>query len=384
MSKSFIVNASLLNRPHSGIARYLKNIYLNWPKTADLAQPVFFNGKSTFNELPIFSDSKSNAKTNLISFAKKIIPNAYHVKYQLQSRNLKRCSSKIEPLFYHEPNFISLNTSLPKFITIHDLAFQNYPDTLPKDRLNWLSSKIHNSIQLSEKIFTVSNTIKTELINSFQIEPNKIIVTYNGIEDSFSPNHLDKNNLNKILNHLNLSFKSFFLFVGNIEPRKNLDFLLNIVQKLKPSQRSNFPLVVIGSPYLFPDYAKSLFIKFEDLNIIYLPKIDDNTLKYLYFSSLALLFPSLYEGFGLPILEAKALGTHVIASKIPVFEELFNTQVDLCDLNSTNDWQRKIEELIDANTETSKSVSFQSLQHQFSWKNSARIMSKAFSDFLEK
>lgn len=338
--KKFIVNATVLKSQHSGIARYIKGIYSNWPyddKNPSQLSPTFFDGNQFHNHL---NNISPEIKTLNFSNTVKRIPFSYSL---FQSYKAIRFKQKIDPnfLFYHEPNFIPLKSSLPKVITIHDLAFIKYPETIQKEKSKWLNQNIYRSIKNSKLILTVSQTVKNELISFFKIPNDKCHVFPNGIDSIF---HKDDHEAFK--NICNLKSKSFFLFVGNIEPRKNLEFLLKIYKDPNISFTSTFPLVIIGSEHINPNYAKKLkTLTKNNSNIIWLNNINDKSLALYYKNALALVMPSLYEGFGIPILECLASSTPTIVSDIDIFQEFKINGIFHLSLNSPNSWVSCMESL---------------------------------------
>ena len=373
MSEHFIVNTSLLNRPHSGIARYLKGIYTHWPKSPEWTYPIFFNGKHTQPHLDVAHSSDQHW---FIPVVKKYVPFSYRIKSIVQSRHLNRVIQKQNVFLYHEPNFIPLRTNLPTCVTIHDLAFLKFPETLPQDRRLWLSQNISKALHNSRRIFTVSETIKNELLNHYHLEPQKIVPIFNSISKEFTT--LAKSSNLDFIEKLGLQHKKFLLFVGNVEPRKNLHFLLDLYQSMSESFKKSCPLVIVGSSHLYARYSAPLLNSIKSHNFHFLSGLSDLELFYLYHSASCLVFPSLYEGFGLPILESLTSGTPVIASKIAVFEELFPLGTSLIDLNNLSSWKENIIKMYESSplvTQSTKAHYFK----EFSWEKSALKMAQEFN-----
>jgi len=204
-----------------------------------------------------------------------------------------------------------------KICTIHDTIPFDFPDFVVAD-LKFLKNKYTKTIETSDLIFTVSQTTKNDILKHFNVLPEKIFVTY----QTFIP---PKNILNNtsILQKYNLEKGKYFIFYGAIEPKKNI---INLIKGyLKTNNKKK--LLIVGSKGW---KNKIIFDFIDDLNlrdkkrVIIIGHTVENDLYFLLQNSNALLFPSLAEGFGLPVLEAMFLGVPCVISNIVVFKELYN------------------------------------------------------------
>lgn len=195
-----------------------------------------------------------------------------------------------------------------QIITLHDAAVFDGPEWFHPafaawTRISWgiLSHRV-------KKIITVSRFSKRRLMECLQIPEEKICVVYNGVAPEFQPQTAEKVEAVKKKHAIE---KPYLLFVGTLEPRKNLKNLLKAWKLLKPSKQS---LLIVGrkNTGVFSNTA-------ADATMI---KIRDEDLPAIYTGASACIVPSFYEGFGLTTLEAQACGTPLIASDIPVFREI--------------------------------------------------------------
>ncbi len=221
---------------------------------------------------------------------------------------------------YHNPaNIIPFYYFHKSVITVHDLAIYKNSDWFPNGQ--WFSKRIliPFSIYKAPKIIAVSENTKEDLINIFKIKVDKVKVIHEGVEDY--------NKLNIKENDIDEKFKfekQYFLFIGTLEPRKNLVRLITAFnQFLQESEDKDFILVLAGKKGW--KYEK-IFTTIKDLNledkVIYLGYVSLSEKVYLLKKAYAFVFPSLYEGFGLPILEAMNLGVPIITSNIASIPEL--------------------------------------------------------------
>lgn len=231
----------------------------------------------------------------------------------------------------HFPHFnVPILTPVKFVVTIHDLILTNFPTVRATTR-NRLIYHLKNlayrlvilmAVKRARKIITVSEFTKQDLLNKFKVKADKIVVTYEGVanlakgQDSLFVAKLDKQ---ETLSEYHI-VKNFLLYVGNAYPHKNLEILIKVFGKLQ-AERPDLRLVLVGKPDYFyervKNYARSLNLwQKENLNspVIFPGYVPDAQLEVLYGAAQIYIFPSLYEGFGLPPLEAMAKGCPVISS----------------------------------------------------------------------
>lgn len=214
---------------------------------------------------------------------------------------------------FHAPNFILPNFDGPKVVTIHDLSTLRFPEHHPQARVRFVNHAIENSLNNADQIITDSDFIKAELVNLLGAEPSKVTAVPLGADPEFKPrtNELCDATLTKY----NLTFGSYFLFVSTIEPRKNLLNLLKAFENYRAIRLNGLPLVIVGGDGW---HNREILEKIDKLmskgwirRLGYLPQKD---MPILFSGGRALLFPSSYEGFGLPVLEALQSGLPVMTS----------------------------------------------------------------------
>ena len=260
--------------------------------------------------------------------------------FPLETRvNIKK---KID--IWHEtyPLPIKVNNA-KKITTIHDLIPLKLPYTTLDDKKSFFNLT-KDAIKNSEIILTVSENTKKDILHCFDVNPDKIQVTYQPIIDN---SHLVENHIREInLKKYNLKNKKYILFVGTIEPKKNLGRLINAYSCLD----TDMPLVIVGKKgWLWEDDMSQLEALFGNgLNekIKLLEYVSKKDLIYLYYSAFCLVFPSLYEGFGLPPLEAMSLGCPVITSNVSSLPEVCGDAAIYVDPYNSDDIRQAIEKLI--------------------------------------
>jgi len=208
-----------------------------------------------------------------------------------------------------------------KITTIHDLIPLKLPyATL--DNKRFFYQNVKRSIERSDAIATVSSCTKDDLMKVYDVPSEKIFVTYQTSRiKPLAEEERKTLQQGKILDQLGLKYQRYFLFVGAIEPKKNLKRLLTAYLSID----ADFPLVIVGKKaWLWEDELRPLESCSDEQRerVILLDYVTVKTVRYLYAGSYCLVFPSLYEGFGLPVLEALTMGCPVITSKTSSLPEV--------------------------------------------------------------
>ena len=206
-------------------------------------------------------------------------------------------------------------TSIKTVVTIHDLIFIRYPHLFNIIDRKIYYKKFKSACEKSNKIITVSEQTKKDIIHYFKIDPNKISVVYQGCNQLFQDG-IDRNKRDLIIKKYTLP-KKYLLYVGSIEKRKNLLTLIKTLKEL-PDQK----LVVIGDGKSYKKECEK-FINQNKLSdrVIFLKKLSIEDMVAIYQTAKIMIYPSIFEGFGIPIIEALFTKTPVITSKGGCFSE---------------------------------------------------------------
>ena len=266
-------------------------------------------------------------------------------------------------------------------VTIHDLILTKFKTT----RATTLSPLMYNlkdffyrliikkALKKSQKIITVSNFTKNDIIEQFKIKVDKIEVTYEGVANlSKGRDSLFVAKLNEaeVLKGYNIEHP-FLLYVGNAYPHKNLDFLVkNFLQLYQ--ENKDLRLVLVGKEDYFykqlKDLAENLATDIEKTPIIFAGYVPDDKLEVLYQKALVYVFPSLYEGFGLPPLEAMAKSCPVLSSNVSSMPEILGEAAVYFNPEDGDDFKKQVKLLINDNSLREEMIS-RGLEHskKYSW-----------------
>jgi glycosyltransferase involved in cell wall biosynthesis len=220
---------------------------------------------------------------------------------------------------YFEPNFIPLDIRAKSIVTtVHDFSFQLFPEAHPKDRVRYFSKNFLKSVRRSSKIITDSGYTKIEAIDILRVPGDMITPIHLGVDHGLFKIY-PREAQNACRRELGLPEK-FILFVGTREPRKNVGRLVQAYAELPDPVQREFSLVLVG-PRGWGESDPARGKKLAN-RVMVLDYLDTQKLALAYNLASALAYPSLYEGFGLPAIEAMACGCPVIVSRVASLPEV--------------------------------------------------------------
>lgn len=235
----------------------------------------------------------------------------YGIKEQLKFPYKKVRKSKVDLM--HFPHYNIPLFYRGKFIvTIHDLTHLILPEFLPnKFAYYYAKFMIGHAVKRAEHVFTVSENTKKDIIKIFKINPNRITVAYNGVDEDFKVK--DKKEIEYLYDRFQIPRnKKIIMYVGNLKPHKNLERLLEAFSLL--DNKENKILILVGKTFTSIDlYKREEELKIKS-RVIHTGLVEKDELIDLYNLADLFVFPSLYEGFGIPLIEAMICKTPVICS----------------------------------------------------------------------
>lgn len=351
------VNTRLLIKDNlEGIGRFtyetLRRLVLNHPEVEFI---FIFDRK--FDPEFVFS---SNVKC-VVVYPQARHPFLYYIWFQYSlPKVLER--EKVDILLSPD-GFIPLNTNVKTLAVIHDIAFEHF-----KYGVDWFHQFYYKYFfpkfaHKASRIVTVSTFSKTDLVKTYQLAPEKIDVVYNGVSTVFK--QTEKKLKDKI---------PYFIYVGAIHPRKNVLNLLKAFEAFKMQNSAfNHQLLLVGRKswqlVAIVKYLKTMKFKRD---VLFNKNVNDEDLNLLINNATALVYPSFFEGFGLPVIEAFSCGIPVITSKGTAMEEIAKGAAHLFNPESVTELTAKLYEQASgkANNQEKIDLGFK-VAHEYNWDNTA-------------
>lgn len=284
--------------------------------------------------------------------------------------------------FYSGDMYLSLKAKVPTLYVSHDLNYIHYPKGLRWSHLKYYKKYMPLFHKTADAIISVSEATKNDVINQYGIDSAKILVAGNALPSEIKREEEKQNNL--IRNKLTEG-APYFCYVGSLHPRKNIERLILAFEKFKSETQSNQKLVLYGrnawkTSGIFKIYNASKYkadIVFSDAK--------NCTVSEVLSASTALCYISLFEGFGIPILEAFACETPVITSNVSSMPEVAGDAALLVDPKSTKSISDAMIKVVDEVELGSKLITkgLERLRH-YSWKSSSQIIFDALQNLAQK
>lgn len=308
-----LLDASIVFNIRSGYGRYLKHLLIGFKKYSfdDLRFIVLINKRLGEYVIQNFSDKYEIYVVDIpprLSLYKHLFLN-----YKLNKDVLLADIDIWHSLFPAIP----IGVKYKMVMTVHDLAYLYYPNAYPLPSLLYWRKIYPQSLIKSQKLVAVSNNTKKDLIKFYKIDEKKIDLVYNSVL-------IEEDNFNRINKNCNIELPSkYILYVGAINPRKNIDTLIKAFTKAKKVDRIPYKLVLVGS-FSWNSIDLNYYIKKYDIenDVFIIRDVSDRCLPEIYKRADLFVYPSLYEGFGYPPLEALSYGVMVLSSNAPPMPEI--------------------------------------------------------------
>ena len=226
---------------------------------------------------------------------------------------------------FHSPDFVlpPVRGGIPTLLTVHDLSFVHYPATFPANLVAYLNRVVPRSVARATHILADSQSTKRDLAAIWRVPDDKVTVLYSGVNERFRP-VTDATALAAVRARYGLGDRPYVLAVGTVQPRKNYELLVRAFRAV--AQAGPHVLVIAGGRGWLTEGLDAEITRQGVADRVILPGfVDDADLPALYSAADLFVFPSLYEGFGLPLLEAMACGVPVISSDASSLPEVAAT-----------------------------------------------------------
>lgn len=370
------LNARILRGPRTGIGHYVAELATALAREPDV-QLSLFHGWGWSSELPQATLPGYSRLAPLL----RQVPGAYRARRWMEQRRFdqRRCET-ID--LYHEPSLWPLAFEGPTVMTLHDLTHLRYPETQPPARLREIERRLDHAVQQAQLILTDSQFIADEAQRHFGVPAERLRVAPLGVAARFHPRSPEA--VDSVLKAHGLEAGRYFLCVGTLEPRKNLSLALRAHARLPESIRQAFPLFIVGmSGWQHAQLNDELKKAMASGHVCLAGYLPDEQVAHLLAGARALIFPSLYEGFGLPLLEAMASGIPIITTRCSAMPEVAGEAGNYCQPDDPQGMRDAMCRLIEDHShwQVCREAGLQQAA-LFSWERCAKITAHAYRQVL--
>lgn len=356
----------------TGVSRYTKNLVENLVSLYPGNQYALFSS-SLRNNVKDFLKIKTNKTVVLKQY--KFPPTFLQVLWnRLHVLDIERFIGKVD--VYHTSDWLEPPANTRKITTVHDVSFLRFPKAFPKKIISNHKRKLSWVKKESDLILADSNATKNDLVNLLNFNADKIEVVYLGVEKRFFTNNSQK--VAKVKEKYGIA-NNYILSVGTLEPRKNLKRVLDSFRQLKKQQKNkNLQLVLVGKMG-WGENIKNSFHELPENSVILTGFVDDENLPSIYAGAKCFVYPSLYEGFGLPVLEAMASSCPVVTSNTSSLAEITNKAAVTINPENTDQITQGINSVLENNNMSQKLiVSGKKQANLFTWKKTCQKTMNAY------
>ena len=365
------VNGRLLTNRLEGIGQYIVQVVKNMA------------AQHPEDEFIILTDRKKHKPILLgsnVQYFKIGLPTRHPVLWKLWFEySVPKALSEVKAdLFFSPEGMMSTRCSIPTLMTIHDLAYIHYPDASISSHKNYLVKNFPKFITASDRISCVSNFTQKDVIAQFPASRDKCFVAHNGLNQEFVPINEERR---KSFRERLTNGQSYILYLGSIHPRKNIARLIRAYEFLRSSSKKRCHLILAGrmawnSREIEEMIANSAYYK----EIKHLDNFDDN-LTNLVGAADCMCYISLFEGFGLPTLEAMGSGVPVVTSRASAMEEVCENAAVYVDPNDVTSIANGLNKALNnADLKTQMIAEGLKQANKFKWKNTAAQIYKALTE----
>jgi glycosyltransferase involved in cell wall biosynthesis len=339
-----ILNVDAVTAPLTGIGRY----------ALELARGL--ERHAAIEELRLYSayrwvDDPANAlrANRTIAALRRSVPfktQALELYTQLRGALFRLHTRRLRGWILHTPNYVLMPFDGPTLTTVHDLSWLSFPDAHPVERVRFLERHLPPTLERANLILTDSDFIAAEIASRFAVPRTKIRAVPLGVDESFRPR--ERGEIVTTLAKYGLQESDYLLVVATIEPRKNLARLVRAYAGLPEALKTRHPLVIVGARgWLSGELERAIAPLEASGSARRLGYIGEDELPLIYAGAHAFAFPSLYEGFGLPVLEAMASGLPVLTSNVSSLPEIAGDAALLVDPLDDDALRRGIARLLE-------------------------------------
>lgn len=284
---------------------------------------------------------------------------------------------------FHSPDFVlpPVSGGIPTLLTVHDLSFVHYPNTFPRVLVDYLNRVVPWSIGRASHILADSVATQQDLTAIWKVDPARVSVLYSGVSERFAPVE-DGDVLAAVRQKYGLGEAPYLLSVGTVQPRKNYQLLIKAFAPVA-RQLPHVLAIAGGRGWLAEEMTAEIARQGLQERVRFIGFVDDGDLPALYSAADLFVFPSLYEGFGLPLLEAMACGVPVLSSNASSLPEVAGDAALLLPPESVAGWREAMLDTLQNSDRRRALVQKGFVQaERFSWARAAQQLLGIYRELL--
>lgn len=355
---NLIFNAEALRPPITGVGNYSLHL-LNELMAAELVEDVHsFTGtgwqsgqaqleataalKALGTQMPGGSAAKMVARFRELVGK---VPGTQAVYDSIMAKRFEQHANAIPNAVYHETNYILKPYAGPCVTTVHDLSHLRFPEFHPAHVVQWLEKSLTATFERADHVITVSNIVRDEILTHYDVPAERVSTIYEGVDAAYIPR--DKSLTEAVLSSYGLDHAGYVLLVATLEPRKGIDVLLQAWDLLPKELRLQYPLVLTGSSGWRNEEIQQHIERFSaEGSVRHLGYVPSDHLPSLFSGAAVFSYPSVYEGFGLPVLDAMSSAVPVVCRAGTSMAEFAEGSCVLCDTGSPEELAQHLQQLL--------------------------------------
>ncbi len=382
MDLKLIVSIDQIKSPLTGVGRYSYELVTELQRLPQIESLHYFRGAGFDTVL----EPMQGKVGRLNRFGRRLMsaPGAIDLYRRLAAFRQSRALLGHEDHLFHGTSFYLPPFSGRSVVTIHDLSPFVWPECHPPERVRYMELEVSLSVKRASLLITDSQFTRLEVANYFGKPLEDIHVVPLASAPYFYPR--EEAQLGAFIKKYRLDYQRYSLFVGTIEPRKNLLVLLDAYERLPAGLRKQWPLVLTGHQGWRSDEIHARIAQGARAGWVrYLGFVDSDDLPLLYAGARLFVFPSLYEGFGLPVLEAMASGIPVVCSDSSSLPEVAEGVALMCDANDVQALSGYFERGLEDSHWRIQAISAGLVKAgEYSWRRCAQSTAEVYASALKK
>jgi len=339
-----IFNVDAITAPLTGIGRYALELARGLAHHEEIEELRLYSAYRWVDD-----PAHALAANRTIAAIRRNVPfktQALELYQQIRGGLFRLHTRRMKGFLLHTPNYVLMPFDGPALTTVHDLSWLSYPDAHPVERVKFLDRHLPKTLARADLVLTDSEFIAAEIATRFALPRAKIRAIPLGVDAAYHPRTAEEI-LATLAKH-RLEHSAYLLVVATLEPRKNLARLVRAYAALPTATKARHPLVIVGARGWLNHELERTLTPLEAAGAVRrLGYVGEDELPALYAGAHAFAFPSLYEGFGLPVLEAMASGVPVLTSNVSSLPEVAGDAALLVDPNDEDALREGLVRLLD-------------------------------------